>query len=116
MTLDEAVSLMRGPADTEVNLTIQRDDEIFQVHIVRELINVISVPEYYIIDEEYGIGYIQITNFSERTYDELVEALAELDAQGQRALIIDLRFNPGGTLGSALQVADEFVGNAPYST
>ncbi|HAN94739.1 MAG: S41 family peptidase [Limnochordia bacterium] len=113
MTLDEAVSLMRGPADTEVNLTIQRDDEIFQVHIVRELINVISVPEYYIIDEEYGIGYIQITNFSERTYDELVEALAELDAQGQRALIIDLRFNPGGTLGSALQVADEFVGNAP---
>ncbi|NMB01757.1 MAG: S41 family peptidase [Firmicutes bacterium] len=113
MTLDEAVSLMRGPENTELDLTIQRDEEIFQVHIVRELINVVSVPEYYIIDEEYGIGYIEITNFSERTYEELVEALAVLDAQGQRALILDLRHNPGGTLNSALQVTNEFVTDAP---
>ncbi|MDI9459147.1 MAG: S41 family peptidase [Limnochordia bacterium] len=113
MTLDEAVSLMRGPENTEIDLTIQRDEEVFEVHIVRELINVISVPEYYIIDEEYGIGYVEITNFSERTYEELVEALDALDAQGQRALIIDLRHNPGGTLSSALKVANEFVSGAP---
>ena len=113
MTLDEAVSLMRGPENTEIDLTIQRDEEVFEVHIVRELINVISVPEYYIIDEEYGIGYVEITNFSERTYEELVEALYALDAQGQRALIIDLRHNPGGTLSSALKVANEFVSGAP---
>lgn len=113
MTLDEAVSLMRGPEDTELDLTIQREDEIFKIHIVRELINVVSVPEYYIIDEEYGIGYIEITNFSERTYEELVEALAALDAQGQNALILDLRHNPGGTLNSALQVTNEFVTDAP---
>jgi len=113
MTLDEAVSLMRGPEGTELDLTIKRDEEIFEVHIVRELINVISVPDYYIIDEEYGIGYIEITNFSDRTYDELKKALDFLDEQGQRALIIDLRFNPGGTLGSSLQVANEFVSGAP---
>jgi carboxyl-terminal processing protease len=113
MTLDEAVSLMRGPENTEVDLTIQRDDESFDVHIVRELINVVSVPEYHIIDEEYGIGYIEITNFSDRTYGELRAALESLDKQGQRALILDLRFNPGGTLGSALEVANEFVSGAP---
>jgi len=113
MTLDEAVSLMRGPAATEIDLTIQRGDEVFEVHIVRELINVVSVPDYYIVDEDYGIGYIAITNFSERTYEELVQALDALDAQGQRALILDLRHNPGGTLGAALRVADEFVAGAP---
>jgi carboxyl-terminal processing protease len=113
MTLDEAVSLMRGPEDTELDLTIRRDEEEFEVHIVRELINVISVPDYRIIDEEYRIGYIEITNFSERTYDELLTALATLDGQGQRALILDFRFNPGGTLSAALQMANEFVSGAP---
>lgn len=113
MTLDEAVSLMRGPEQTELDLVIHRDEEVFEVHIIRELINVISVPDYYIIDEEYDIGYIEITNFSDRTYAELVGALEALDSQGQRALILDLRFNPGGTLGAALQVANEFVTEAP---
>ncbi len=46
MTLDEAVSLMRGRENTELDLTILRDDETFEVHIVRELINVESVPEH----------------------------------------------------------------------
>lgn len=113
MTLDEAVSLMRGPENTELDLTIQRDEESFQIHIIRELINVESVPEYHIIDEEYKIGYIEITNFSERTYEELLEALASLDGQGQKALILDLRNNPGGTLNAAIQVANEFVSDAP---
>lgn len=113
MTLDEAVSLMRGEEDTELDLTIQRDEEVFDVHIVRELINVESVPEYKIIDEDHKIGYVEITNFSERTYEELMRALTSLDAQGQRGLIIDLRYNPGGTLNAALQVANEFVSGAP---
>jgi len=113
MTLDEAVSLMRGEENTELDLTIQRDEEIFEVHIVRELINVESVTEVEMIDEEYRIGYIQITNFSERTYRELVTALEALDAQQQKALILDLRNNPGGTLNAALQVTNEFVSGAP---
>lgn len=113
MTLDEAVSLMRGPEDTELDLTIHRDEEAFEVHIIRELINVVSVPDYYITDEEHGIGYIEITNFSDRTYEELRKALEFLDERGQKALILDLRFNPGGTLGAALEVANEFVSGAP---
>lgn len=113
MTLDEAVSLMRGPENTELDLEIQRDEETFLIHIIRELINVESVPEYKIIDEKHGIGYIEITNFSERTYEELLRALAYLDGQGQRAIMLDLRNNPGGTLNAALQVANEFVSGAP---
>ncbi|NLJ80886.1 MAG: S41 family peptidase [Firmicutes bacterium] len=113
MTLDEAVSLMRGPENTELDLTIQREEKVFGVHIIRELINVESVTEAKIIDQEEGIGYIQITNFSERTYTELSTALKSLDEQGQKALILDLRNNPGGTLNAALQVADEFVSGAP---
>lgn len=113
MTLDEAVSLMRGKEDTELDLLILRDEDTFEVHIVRELINVESVPEYKIIDEEYKIGYVEISNFSDRTYDELVAALKMLDGQGQRGLIIDLRNNPGGTLTAALQVSNEFVSGAP---
>ncbi len=113
MTLDEAVSLMRGRENTELDLTILRDDETFEVHIVRELINVESVPEHGLIDEDLRIGYVEITNFSERTHEELINALANLERLGQRALIIDLRNNPGGTLNAALQVANEFVSQAP---
>jgi len=113
MTLDEAVGLMRGEPDTAVLLTIRRGEEIFEVQIIREMINVVSVAEVKMIDPENLIGYIQITNFSERTYGELLDALAELDGQGMRALIIDLRNNPGGTLNSALEVVDLFVEDAP---
>ena len=113
MTLDEAVSLMRGEEQTNVCLTIKRGEERFEVHITRELINVESVAEVKMVDEEYRIGYIQITNFSERTYEELVNALAKLDEQKMRALILDLRHNPGGTLNAALQVSNEFVSDAP---
>jgi len=98
MTLDEAVSLMRGVPNTELDLTIQRDEEVFDVHIVRELINVESVPEFKLVDEDYRIGYVEIQNFSERTHEELVKALEALNNQNQQALIIDLRFQPWRSL------------------
>ena len=107
MTTDEAASLMRGEPGTEVTITIQRDEESFDVTIVRDMISVNSIEKVDML--EPGIGYIHLTNFSDRTYRELVEALDQLDAEGIEGLILDLRFNPGGTLSAALQVADEFV-------
>jgi len=107
MTTDEAASLMRGEPGTEVTITIQRDEESFDVTIVRDMISVNSIEKVEML--EPGIGYIHLTNFSDRTYRELVEALDQLDAEGIEGLILDLRFNPGGTLSAALQVADEFV-------
>lgn len=111
MTLDEAVSLMRGPEGEEINLTIQRGEETQEVHIVRAIINVESVPEPELLEGD--IGYVQITNFSERTYEELVAALDSLEAQNAQALILDLRFNPGGTLNAALEVSNEFISSGP---
>jgi len=107
MTTDEAASLMRGEPGTEVTITIQRDEESFDVTIVRDMISDNSIEKVEML--EPGIGYIHLTNFSDRTYRELVEALDQLDAEGIEGLILDLRFNPGGTLSAALQVADEFV-------
>ena len=111
MTTDEAASLMRGEPGTEVTITIRRGEEVFDVTIVRDIINVMSVEEAEMIQP--GIGYIRLTSFSDRTYHELVTALSELDAEGMLPLILDLRFNPGGTLSAAIQVADEFVASGP---
>lgn len=111
MTTDEAASLMRGEPGTEVTITIRRDDEEFDITIIRDIINVMSIEEVAMIQP--GIGYIRITNFSDRTYNELVAALNQLEAEGMQGLIIDLRFNPGGTLSAAIQVADEFIASGP---
>ncbi len=111
MTLDEAVSLMRGPEGEDVTLTITREDQVLEVYIVRAIINVESVSASEMVAE--GVGYVEITNFSDRTYGELVDALASLDDEGMDALILDLRFNPGGTLGAALLVADLFISQGP---
>lgn len=111
MNTDEAASLMRGPEGTRVELTIKRGEEIIEVPIIRALINVDSIEVAKII--EPGIGYIELTNFSDRTYQELVEAINSLEQDEMQGLIIDLRFNPGGTLGASLQVANEFIAQGP---
>lgn len=111
MTTEEAASLMRGKEGTEVAITIQRDEEQIEVTIVRDLINVNSIDRIEMLTPQ--IGYIQLTNFSDRSYQELVDALDELDNEQMAGLVLDLRFNPGGPLGAALQVANVFIGDGP---
>lgn len=111
MTADEAATLMRGPENTEVTITIQRGEENFDVKIIRALINVASIEQAKMLED--SIGYIHMTNFSERTYKELTESLETLYAQGMQALVLDLRFNPGGTLQAALLSANEFISGGP---
>lgn len=119
MSLDEAVSLMRGPKGEAVILGIsRRDGEPFEVEIVREIIQVPSVtdadlyPAGSFPGQTYPIGYIRLQRFSERTNEEMEEALLKLrhDAAG---LILDLRDNPGGTLGAAIDVANKFLSDGP---
>ena len=111
MTTEEAASLMRGEPGTEVTITIRRDEEEFDVTIVRDIINVMSIEEVKMVQP--GIGYIRLASFSDRTHDELVAALDQLEAGGMQGLILDLRFNPGGPLGAAIEVADEFIASGP---
>ncbi len=115
MTLDQAVSRIRGPRGTTVTLIIQRDTipEPFEVTLTRQRIQ-IPVLQKQMLDGQ--IGYIRLLEFNEKSATELSKGLDELRAQGARALILDLRRNPGGLLEAAVEVASLFVPKGPIVT
>lgn len=97
-----------GPAGTNVTLTIVRKDtaEPFDVTITREKIEVPTVESKMLPDH---IGYIRLATFGETTDQELRKALNELDKQKPAGLILDLRYNGGGYLQTAVDVGSEFI-------
>ena len=110
MELDKAVDLMRGEPDTEVKIEVMRKTkdkmETLKFTIVREIINVPTVEGEVV---EGNIGYIQLSHFNSNTHAELEKVLGELTEEKIKGIILDLRFNPGGELQSAIKVADKFV-------
>ncbi len=106
MDLLDAVNLVRGPAGTAVSLIIERDGEVFEVEIVRDVIELISARGE-ILDE--GLAYVRITQFGTRTTKELEETLTALLAENPTGLILDLRRNPGGGLDTVVEIADQFL-------
>jgi carboxyl-terminal processing protease len=107
---NEAIKLMRGDVGTEVKITIERPgvERELEFLIVRDLIEIKAIPYAFKMDN--GIGYIRIRQFNANTSKELREALDELEEEGIRGLLIDLRFNPGGLLNEAIDTVNEFVG------
>lgn len=112
MDLLDAVSLVRGPKGSIVVLTVQREgvEDPFDVSIVRDEIALASVTSRMLGD---GIAYLSIRSFNTQTTAELTEHLKELDEQGTRALILDLRGNPGGFLDVAVETVSHFVDHGP---
>src|SRR5262245_10750662 len=110
MTLVDAVKKMRGAKDTKVTLTLKREErpELFDVILTREIINIRSVKSKML---DPGYGYVRVTQFQERTDDDLERALKALDkeAGGVQGLVLDLRNDPGGLLTQAVKVADLFL-------
>ncbi len=109
MTLVDAVKKMRGQKDTKVTLTIRRESrpDLFDVTLVREVIKIQSVKSKTL---EKGYGYIRLTQFQERTDDDLERALKKLDKEGGiQGIVLDLRNNPGGLLTQAVKVSDLFL-------
>ncbi|HDL21401.1 MAG TPA: S41 family peptidase [Nitrospirae bacterium] len=108
MTLMEAVHKMRGRKGTPVTITIIRKGlkEPRNYKIVRDIIKIKSV-KYKVLGD--GIGYVKISQFQEKTADELAVALKKLDSKKIKSLILDLRNNPGGLLNSAVEVSGEFL-------
>ena len=108
MTLQDAVSRLRGETGSPINITIFR--ETFKAPkeftIVRAIIKVRSV-----IHKLYkkDIGYIKIRSFSKNTSVDLDKALGELEKKEISKLILDLRNNPGGLLNQAVEVTDRFL-------
>jgi len=111
MSLGEAVDLMRGKIGTSILLTIAREGENspIEVKITRDKIKVKSV-KYEIIDDNYG--YIRISSFQTKTGNNLKKAIKELKAKSKnniKGYVIDMRNNPGGVLGAAVDVSDAFI-------
>lgn len=111
MPLVEAVKKMRGPKGTKVHLTLRREgvSNLLDLSLTREVIKIQSVKARLL---EKGFGYIRITQFQERTDDDVQEALNRLEKQNGgplSGLVLDLRNNPGGLLTQAIKVSDEFI-------
>lgn len=107
-TLDKTVRLIRGEPDTTVTITMFRPatNQEIDFKLERKRIRLDSVRNERMLPG--GIGYLQITQFSERTGDEFEKAVAGLEQQGLKALILDLRNNPGGLLDAAVEVCEVF--------
>jgi len=120
MSLTCAVKRITGPKGTRVTLTIRSPGAELphDITITRDRIIVPTIRGWqrtetgkwlYMIDDEHKIGYVRITSFSSETAGVLEEALSQLESEGVKGLILDLRFNTGGLLDSAVEVADKFL-------
>ena len=109
MTLTEAVKRMRGKPGSDVKLTIMREatEEVKEYVITRAVIQIKAVRKASIV--ESSIGYIKLTDFSEKTKGDLDKALEKLEKDGMTSLILDLRNNPGGLLISSVETVSEFL-------
>ncbi|MCH7581186.1 MAG: S41 family peptidase [Acidobacteria bacterium] len=104
-TIDEVTSQVRGPAGTDVVLTIDRDGETLEVSITRAAV---IIP---VIDSErFGnVGYIRLRIFSSNADEQFEDAVVDLLIEGIDELVIDLRNNPGGLLDTAVDIASIFL-------
>jgi carboxyl-terminal processing protease len=111
ITLTDAVKKMRGKPGTPVALTVLRESEkkILEFKIVRDIIKIKDIKEARILED--NIGYIRLVEFRESTPQDFNAALQSLTKSGMNALILDLRYNPGGLLEVAVKVAEKFVEN-----
>jgi carboxyl-terminal processing protease len=109
-----------GPEDTKVTVTITRsnENESFDVTLDRTKIIIPSVHGWqrtekgewlYMIDGPNRIGYVRISSFSSKTTDDFEKILCQLEENGLKGLILDLRSNPGGLLSAAVEIADKFL-------
>ena len=113
--LPDVVKLLRGEPGSSVNLTVARGAEatlknftlqraIIQMPMVKD----INGKKQFPLDQNQ-IGYVHITQFGEKTGEELEAALDKLKAQGMKGLVLDLRWNPGGLLEEAVEVCQKFL-------
>ncbi len=108
-TTDQAVSKLRGPKGTFVNISIRRPGiaELLPMDVMRDQVTIPSIPAHFITKGD--VGLIRLEDFAEHTDDELGEALDDLRRQGMKKLVLDLRGNPGGQLDQAIRVSNRFL-------
>jgi carboxyl-terminal processing protease len=115
MGLPDAVKNLRGEPGTEIGITVMRPStgQVKDYTLTRAIINVDMVKDINGKKEfplgEDKIGYIRLVQFGEKTSDDLEVALKKLKGQGMQALVLDLRWNPGGLLDQAVEVCQKFL-------
>ena len=109
MEMDIAVKNIRGPENTSVKITFLRDGKKIDKTITRKEIKIVSIESKMLEDK---IGYINIKSFEEETAEDFRKALASLEAQGMKALIIDVRDDGGGLLTVVEDICDRILGKA----
>jgi len=120
MRINEAVKMIQGKEGSKVKLTVihEASRETENIEIMRAKIEVKSVlgwkrnetdPKQWDWFIEGGIAYIRLVQFSEHTTDDLRHAISAIEAAGAKALVLDLRDNPGGLLSSSIDVSDIFL-------
>jgi carboxyl-terminal processing protease len=109
MPSDDIVKMLKGPKNTMVKVTVYRRGEPAPIDfdITRDDIPIYSVDVAYMVNEE--TGFIKISQFAQTTYQEFMQAVEKLKAQGVKKLIIDLRRNGGGIMEAATMIADQFL-------
>lgn len=120
MPINCAVDKITGPRGTKVTLTIKRagQEKTLDIIITRDKIVVPTIRGWqrnesgqwdFIVDKEKKLGYIRLTSFSGESSDDLEKAMNELEKQGMKGLILDLRYNSGGLLTTAIDVCNKFI-------
>lgn len=109
MEMDIAVKNIRGPENTSVKITFLRDGKKIDKTITRKEIKIVSIESKMLEDK---IGYINIKSFEEETAEDFRKALASLEAQEMKALIIDVRDDGGGLLTVVEDICDRILGKA----
>ncbi len=119
LSTDGAVKIITGYPGTNVTLTMRSINGTVKDYVLkREMIKVASIegctPKSegqwdYMLDPDQKIGYIRLTSFSKTTAEDLGAAIDELKANQARAIILDLRYNPGGLLDTAKKVVNKFI-------
>lgn len=106
--LHDAVNLLRGPVGTKVKVTVRREGskENKEFELERQIIKVPSI-KYWTIGHD--IGYIRLTQFIQTSSEDLEKALINLEKNGVKSIILDLRNNPGGLLTAAVEVGRKFI-------
>ena len=109
LTINEAVSKLRGPVKSKVTITVVREEkDPFEIEIIRDIIKIRSV-KHEIIN---NIGYVRLTTFSDTTTSGMEKSVKEIKKElGDKfqGLILDLRNNPGGLLNQSISVTDSFL-------
>lgn len=118
LSLDDAVSKLRGKIGTDVTVSIEREGvpDLMDFTITRAEIVVHAVPYFGMVTKD--IGYIKLATFSDKTTSDVENAIKNLQKQGMKKIILDLRYNPGGLLNQAVEISELFLkrGNVIVST